>query len=76
MKRGFKIKKKFSFLYEGFYCIRRRQQIHISLLFIQTYSFVNCFIILAQVNAIEATSLKKVEIVTIMRAISYNFEVG
>ena len=44
--------------------------------FHSTSLFVNCFRILAQVNAIEATSLKKVEMVTIMRAISYNFEVG
>ena len=38
--------------------------------------FVNCFRILAQVNAIEVSPLQKVEMVTIMKAISYNFEVG
>ena len=44
--------------------------------FHSTSLFVNCFRILAQVNAIEVSPLQKVEMVTIMKAISYNFEVG
>ena len=44
--------------------------------FHSTSLFLHCFRILAQVNAIEVSPLQKVEMVTIMKAISYNFEVG
>ena len=47
---------------------------HIS--FHATSLFVNCLIILVRVNTIEVTPLRKVEMVTIKKAISYNFEVG
>ena len=40
--------------------------------FHSTSLFVNCF----RINAIEVSPLQKVEMVTIMKAISYNFEVG